>query len=331
MDSINIIAEIGSVHDGSLNNAKKLIELASGSGADTVKFQTHIADAETLKSAPNPSYFKGESRYEYFERTGFINSEWLEIKEECDRNKISFLSSAFSHEAIDLLENLNTKLYKIPSGEVTNIPLIKYIAETNKEIYLSSGMSNWSELDTAVNTILNHHDKVTIMQCSSQYPCNYENVGINIINDMKVRYNLPLGFSDHTTTNYASFAAATLGVSVIEKHLTFSKKMYGSDAQYATEPEEFKDLVNGIRAIETMNKCPVDKDDIEMYKDMKMVFQKSIVSKIKIKKGQIINYEMLAFKKPGIGIPPNNIDKIIGKVAKINIDEDLIIKPENLE
>ena len=152
-----IIAEVGSSHDGSFGNAQKLVELAAQCGADAVKFQTHIAAAETLREAPMPPYFKGEPRYDYFERTAFTRQQWQMLKSHCEASAIEFLSSPFSIEAVELLESIGVARYKVPSGEVTNLPLLEAIAETGKLVLLSSGMSSWSELDEAVSVIRRKH------------------------------------------------------------------------------------------------------------------------------------------------------------------------------
>jgi N,N'-diacetyllegionaminate synthase len=244
-----IIAEIGSVHDGSLGNALYLIDAAAACGVDAVKFQTHIAEAETLPNAPMPPYFKGEPRFEYFKRTGFTLEQWQQLKKRCDEHGVMFLSSPFSEAAVDLLESVGVEQYKIPSGEVTNLPMLEKIAQLNKPVLLSSGMSSWSELDLAVKTIRQYHDKLTVLQCTTEYPCSYEHVGLNVMLEIRGRYSLPVGLSDHTLTPYATFAAVTLGASVIERHFTFSRKMYGSDARHSLEPDDMADLVRGVRAI----------------------------------------------------------------------------------
>jgi len=327
-----IIAEVGSVHDGSLGNALKLIDLSAECGADVVKFQTHIAEAETLKDAPMPSFFKGEPRYEYFERTGFSLEQWQELKNRCDEQKIEFLSSPFSIEAVEFLEKVGVKRYKIPSGEVTNLPQLKVIAETKKPILLSSGMSTWEELDEAVETIQNFHNDITVLQCTSEYPCTYEHVGLNNMLEMKERYKLPVGISDHTLTNYSAFTAVSLGASVVEKHLTFSRKMYGSDAKHSLEPTEFSDMVKGIRAIETILSSKVNKDEIaNRMGEMKEVFQKSIVSIIDIPKGTIITEEMIGFKKPGTGIPASKVKTVLGMRSKRDILKDRLINKEDIK
>jgi len=323
-----IIAEVGSVHDGSFGNAKKLIELASHCGADVVKFQTHIASSETLPDAPAPSYFRGEPRYSYFERTGFSEEQWMGLRRHALESNIGFLSSPFSIDAVELLERIGIERYKIPSGEVTNLPMLQRIAETGKHIYLSSGMSDWTELDSAVNTILKVHDKITVMQCASEYPCTEENVGLNVIGEMKERYGLQIGYSDHTRDNYAAYAAAALGAEVIEKHLTFSRFMYGSDAANSAEPKQFAGLVRGLKSIERMRSVSVDKSDNTKYADMKRIFEKSIVAAENINQGSIIEREAIAFKKPGTGIPPSKIDNVIGRRATVDIDAGNIIREE---
>ena len=329
--SISLIAEIGSVHDGSFGNALKLIELAAKCGADCVKFQTHIANAETLKDTPMPSFFKGEPRYEYFERTGFSLEQWKELKAKCEEQKIEFLSSPFSIEAVELLEKIGVKQYKIPSGEITNLPMLEVIAKTSKPVFISSGMSDWKELDKAVNTIQKFHNNITVLQCTSEYPCTYENVGLNVMLEMKNRYQLPVGFSDHTLTNYSAFSAVVLGASVIEKHLTFNRNMYGSDAKHSLEPDEFKDLVQGIRAIEVILSSKVDKDEIaNRMGEMKDVFQKSIVSVVEIPKGTIITREMIGLKKPGTGMPASQVNKILGKQSKRDIAINSLILKQDL-
>ena len=330
--STQVVAEIGSVHDGSLGNAFKLIELAAECGADAVKFQTHISEAETLKNAPAPPFFKGEPRYDYFIRTGFSVVQWKELKAKCDEYSIEFMSSPFSNEAVEILENIGMRRYKIPSGEITNIPMIELIAQTKKTIILSSGMSTWKELDKAIQTIKKVHSKIILLQCTSEYPCTYENVGLNIMQEMQQRYNCPIGLSDHTITNYAAFSAATLGAVLIEKHLTFSRQMYGSDAKHSMEPSEFTDLVSGVKAINKILSNEPDKDIIaNQMKGMKEVFQKSIVAAKDIQKGEILKKEHLAYKKPGTGLSASKYKSILGLKTKTEILKDEYIKTKDLE
>ncbi len=328
---VEIIAEVGSVHDGSFGNALKLIEAAAACGVDAVKFQTHIAAAETLRDAPMPPYFKGEPRYEYFERTGFSREQWKALKAHCEEQQVAFLSSPFSIEAVELLEEVGVEAYKIPSGEVTNLPLLEAAARTGKPVILSSGMSSWEELDAAVNTILRCTSRLTLLQCTSEYPCPYEQVGLNVMLEMKARYGKPVGLSDHTLTPYASLAAVTLGAAVIEKHFTFSRLMYGSDARHSLEPAEFAGLVEGIRAIEVMLAHPVDKSSAERFRGMKEIFEKSLVSLVEIPAGAVLTPEMIGIKKPGTGIPAARYTEVLGRRAARTIPAGRVLMDEDLE
>jgi len=322
-----LIAEIGSVHDGSFGNAKKLIELAAICGADAVKFQTHIADAETIVNAPAPSYFKDEPRSDYFKRTSFNKEQWAELKQTADDAGIIFLSSPFSLEAVELLESIGMEVYKIPSGEVTNIPLLEKIAALGKPVFLSSGMSNWIELDEAVDIFRGQCD-LTVMQCSSTYPCPPNQVGLNVIAEISQRYRCNVGFSDHTLGIAAPIAAAALGATIIEKHFTFSKYMYGSDAQHSMEPNEFRLLSAALREIWEIQANPVNKNSSESYSEMKDIFQKSIVAAVPIKRGTILEMKHLAFKKPGTGIPASSYRELVGKQMIRDCKPDEIIKME---
>jgi N-acetylneuraminate synthase len=330
--SVFVIAEVGSVHDGSFGNAQRLIDLAARCGADAVKFQTHIATAESLPNAPAPSFFQTEPRIAYFERTAFTLEQWQELRAHCDRASIAFLSSPFSCEAVDILETVGVARFKIPSGEVTNLPLLDAIAQTGTPVLLSSGMSSWAELDTAVNRLLRAHERVTVLQCTSEYPCPHEAVGLNIMLEMRERYRLPVGLSDHTLDPYASLAAVALGASVIEKHLTFSRAMYGSDAAHSLEPAEFSGLTRGIRSIATMLASTVDKDATALrLHETKATFEKSIVSLVDIPAGTVITNDMIGLKKPGTGLPAARTGDVIGSRALQDISRDSIILEEYLE
>jgi N,N'-diacetyllegionaminate synthase len=328
-DLPQLIAEIGSVHDGSFGNACKLIEAAAACGANAAKFQTHIAEAETLRDAPSPGYFKGEPRFEYFRRTGFTPAQWKELRQACTANDVAFLSSPFSIEAVDLLEEIGVGAYKIPSGEVTNWPLLERVAATGKPALLSSGMSSWQELDDAIE-ILRRGGPLTVMQCTTAYPCPPERVGLNVIAEMRSRYDLPVGFSDHTNGMAAAFAAAALGADVVEKHLTFSRLMYGSDAANAMEPADFRRLADGLGEIWAMRAAPVDKDDLAPYRDMKRIFEKSVVTARPLPAGHVIGRADLAFKKPGDGISASRYRDVIGRRTAHGLPEEHKLADEDL-
>jgi N-acetylneuraminate synthase len=332
MSKVLLIAEVGSVHDGSFGNALKLIEAAAATGADVVKFQTHIAEAETLRDAPMPPYFKGEPRFEYFQRTGFTREQWTKLKAHCEEHGVEFMSSPFSIEAVELLEGLGVTRWKIGSGEMTNTPMLEAVARTGKQVILSSGMSTWAELDAAVETVRRHHNDIVLLQCTSEYPCPPENVGLNVMREMRERYDLPVGLSDHTLDNAASLAAVTLGASVIERHFAFSRLMYGSDARHSLLPEELAELARGIRAIESMLAVKLDKDaKTAELGYMKEIFEKSVVSAREIPAGEVITAAMVAVKKPGTGIPARRLNEVIGSRAARDIPPDTLLREEDIE
>jgi N,N'-diacetyllegionaminate synthase len=326
--AVFVIAEAGMNHDGSLGNAIRMAEVAAECGADAVKFQLHDSAAESTRDAPAPPYFRLESRWDYFNRTAFSDEQWRTLKDACDRAGIEFLCSVFSVEAVERLERLGVARYKIGSGEVTNLDLIRAAAATGKPILLTSGMSSWAELDEAVAAA---GDDVTVLQCTSLYPTPPEQVGLNVLAELRARYGKPVGLSDHTLGPYASFAAVTLGATVIEKHFTLSRELYGPDAALALEPDELEDLVEGIREIETMLANPVDKDDLEPFAEMKRVFEKSVVSSREIPAGAEISHEMVAAKKPGTGIPAKRLPEIVGRTARVDIPADTVLTEEMLK
>jgi len=326
--SVLIVAEAGMNHDGSLGNAIRMAEVAAECGADAVKFQLHDPRAETTRDAPSPAYFSHEPRFEYFERTAFTDEQWWTLKHACDSGGIEFLCSAFSLEALARLEQLGTARHKIPSGEVTNLELVRAVAATGKPVLLSSGMSSWAELDEAVAAA---GENVTVLQCTSAYPTPPERVGLNVLAELRERYGKPVGFSDHTLGPYAAFAAVTLGASVVEKHFTLSREMYGPDAALAAEPDELEDLVEGIREVEAMLARPVDKDDLAALAGMKEVFEKSVVSIGDIRAGTVISVEMLAAKKPGTGIPARRLRDVVGRRARRDIPADTVLTEADVE
>ena len=217
MSRVYVIAEAGMNHDGSLGNAIRMAEVAAECGVDAVKFQLHDAAAETTRDAPSPPYFQHETRWEYFQRTAFSDEQWATLKRACEAAGIDFLCSVFSLEALERLERLGAERYKIGSGEVTNLELIRRVAATGKPVLLTSGMSSWSELDAAVHAA---GENVTVLQCTSEYPTPPERVGLNVLAELRERYGRPVGLSDHSLGNYAAFAAVALGANTIEKQIT---------------------------------------------------------------------------------------------------------------
>src|SRR5436190_15560375 len=292
--SVYVVAEAGMNHDGSLGNAIRMIEVAAEAGADAVKFQLHDPAAETTRDAPSPPYFQHESRWEYFQRTAFTDDQWRTLREACHRAGIDFVCAPFSIEALERLERIGVARYKIGSGEVTNLELIRAAASTGKPVLVSSGMSTWEELDAAVEAA---GESASVLQCTSAYPTPPDRVGLNLLAELRERYGKPVGFSDHSLGPYAAFAAVALGAEVVEKHFTLSKEMYGPDAALALEPHELEELVDGIREIEAILAAPVDKDaGAAALQEMKAIFEKSVVSAREIAAGAVISREMLAAK-----------------------------------
>lgn len=327
---IDIIAEVGSVHDGSFGNACKLIELAKDVGASTVKFQMHLPQYETTITAPSPSYFQAESRYAYFERTGFSHPQWRQLIELACEIGIDFCCSPFSAEALERLIDLGVKKIKIPSGEVTNLPLLRAASERSQMVIVSSGMSEWSELDQAMEVISQGHAELAIMQCTSEYPCQPQNVGLNIIPEMAKRYNCPVGFSDHTMGVAAPIGAIYNGATIIEKHLTFSRSMYGSDARHSMEPSEFRFMVSALNEAHEIREHPVRKDTAERFREMKQIFEKSLVASANLRAGTIIQESHIAYKKPGTGMKPNELHLLIGRELRHDVLADHIFSPDDL-
>ena len=326
-----IIAELGMTHDGSLGEAMAMIIAAAECGVDAVKLQTHISEAETIRNAPQPPYFKAEPRYEYFKRTAFNMDQWKALKECAAENKVEFISSPFSIEAIDFLLELGIDCFKVPSGEITNIPYLEHLADANVPVIVSSGMSSLEELDECMQIFLKKNCNVALMQCTSEYPCDPKHVGLNIIDLFKEKYpGVPLGFSDHSSGEWAAIAAFQKGAHLIEKHFTLSKKMYGPDAKMSMEPDEMTQLCDSVKNLEIALANPVDKTSADEFSNMKEIFQKSIVSITDIPAGTPIEAHMLGYKKPGTGLPTKYYKEILGHTAKRDLHFDDIIQNEDI-
>ena len=334
MKNTYIIAELGNTHEGSPGLAGEMMRVAAECGADAVKFQTHIFDAESLPNAPNPPYFKHESRKEYFERTAFSEAQWLALKQMAvETYQVDFLSSPFSIEAVDLLERVDIPLYKIPSGEVSNTPFLKRVAQTGKRALLSSGMSSWDELDRAVSVLeKNGCSDLLLMQCTSEYPCPPEHSGLNVLDELKTRYGRPVGYSDHTLSIAIPVAAVVMGAEVIEKHFTLSRDMYGSDARNSFEPDDFKRLVDEIRAVDAALASDVTKGDAQdRYAEMKHTFEKSIVAACDVAEGTVLEDVHLAYKKPGGGIPAAEYEMLLGCRLNTSVTRNHVFTRDELD
>lgn len=311
-----IIAEIAQAHDGSLGIAHSYIDALASTGVDAVKFQTHIAHAESSSFEPFRVKFsyEDETRFDYWHRMEFTTEQWAGIKLHCEEKGLEFISSPFSCAAVDLLENLQVKKYKIGSGEVSNWLMLEKIARTGKDIILSSGMSSFMELDTTIDFLKPFGNKLSVMQCTTAYPTIAGQWGLNVISLLKQRYQLPTGFSDHSGDIFASLAATVLGAEIIEFHAVFDKNMFGPDAKASLTISEVKKLVEGINAITTDLEVASGKESNERYSDLKKIFEKSLAVNKDLERGHIIGFNDLEAKKPsGYGIPAKDFQTVIGK------------------
>jgi N-acetylneuraminate synthase len=317
----DIIAEIGQAHDGSLGIAHSYIDALAETGVTTIKFQNHIAEAESSIFEPfriNFSY-QDKTRYDYWKRMEFSFDQWCELKRHCEDKGLEFLASPFSVAAVEMLEKLNVKRYKIGSGEVNNHLLIEKIAATNKKVILSSGMSNYNELDSTINLLKTSKIDYSILQCTTSYPTKTEQWGLNIIPELKKRYGVPVGFSDHSGDIYASLFAASKGAEIFEFHAVFNKKIFGPDSTSSLTMKQIKKLILGLDQYIISENSKVDKDDLQQYNSLKNIFEKSLCVNKDLKKGHIISINDLETKKPkGKGINSSEYKNILNK--KINHD-----------
>ena len=329
-----IIGEVSQTHDGSLGQAHAFIDAIANTGADAVKFQTHIASAESTPSEPWRVKFSRQdaTRYEYWQRMEFSKDQWARLKEHAEERGLLFISTPFSNEAFELLNNIKMNVWKIASGEVNNLPLLKRMIETGNPIILSSGMSDWNELAEAVEHIKTAGNPLAVLQCTSAYPCPPEKIGLNMLEVLRNEYDCPVGLSDHSGQIFAGLAAATLGAEVLEIHVTLSREMFGPDVPASITTTELKQLVEGVHAIKKMQANPVNKEDMAAeLAPLRKIFQKSIYAGEAIPAGTILRAEHLKFKKPGNGIPASQLPNLIGKPTRRNLEANELILMEDIE
>ena len=312
-----IIAEIAQAHDGSVGILHSYIDALAETGIDAIKFQTHIAEAEssTLETFRIPFSYVDKTRYDYWKRMELNTEQWKAIKEHCKSLGLKFISSPFSCKAVDVLEETGVDIYKIGSGEVTNHLLLQKIIETGKPAILSSGMSTIEELDVAVEIFKHSNINISILQCSTCYPSEAKDWGLHTIKDFKHRYKISAGFSDHSGGTTACLAATALGAELLEFHVVFDKRMFGPDAKSSLEIDEVKFLVNGVKEIKASLQYQQRKDEQVADKiELKKMFGKSLCVNNHLPKGHVITINDLESKKPaGHGISPAAYKEIIGK------------------
>lgn len=322
-----IIAEIGSNHNGDMDLCRKLIDAAKSSGADAVKFQSWTKDSLISKAeyARNTEYSDKKKHFgtleEMVEKYQLSERQHLETADYCKKKRITFLSSCFSHAEVDLLDSLDVPAFKVASMDINNIPLLEYIASKHKQVILSTGMSTLGEIEKAINVLKNGGGcPIALLHCVSIYPPECSTVNLRNINTLELAFDVPVGFSDHTLGTSIPLAAISLGACIIEKHFTLDKKLEGWDHAVSADPEELKIIVhegkNIFLALGNANRI-VSTEEIEKRKK----FRRRIVLKRALKEGEIIHEGDLDFKRPGTGINPDEVNYVIGRPLKYDVDQ----------
>ena len=330
--SVFIIAEAGVNHNGSIENAYRLIDVAVESGVDAVKFQTFRAENLVSESADKAEYQKqttseSESHFDMIKKLELDFDSHIKLIKYCNEKGIIFLSAPFDIDSINLLDALDLKVFKIPSGEITNLPYLRLIGSLAKEIILSTGMSSLQEVGDALDVLVKagmKKENITVMHANTMYPTPMKDVNLNAMKTIKQKFSVDVGYSDHTLGIEVDIAAVTMGASIIEKHFTLDKNMSGPDHKSSLEPTELKAMVKSIRNIEKALgngiKVPSKSEEPNI-----IISRKSILAKKAIKKGQILTEEDIVIKRPGNGISPMKWDEVIGSVAIKDYQIDEII------
>jgi N,N'-diacetyllegionaminate synthase len=329
-----VVAEVAQAHDGSLGSAHAYIDAVADSGADAVKFQTHIAAAESTRDEPWRVKFSPQdaTRYDYWQRMEFTEEQWVGLKRHADERDLLFLSSPFSFEAVDLLDRVGVAAWKVPSGETANTPMLDRMLATGLPLLISTGMSSLSEIDDAVQRVRQHQIPLVIFQCTTAYPCPPEKVGLNQISSFREQYDCAIGLSDHSGTIYPGLAAVTLGIQMLEVHVTFSREIFGPDVPASVTTAELRQLVEGIHYIEKMLSCPVDKEDMAReMQELRTTFTKSVVAGRDLPAGTVLDVEHLSLKKPGTGIAAARLPELIGRRLNQPVKADALIPEDALD
>lgn len=329
-----VIAEAGVNHNGQVKLARKMIDVAKKAGTDAVKFQVFKVVATVTKTAGKAAYQRGgagkESQYEMLKKLELTEDEFRQLAAYAKRKNIIFLASAFDRKSVNLLDELNVPAFKVPSGEITNFPLLRHIAKKEKPIILSTGMSTLQEVKEALEVLRRGGARdIVLLHCVSTYPAKVEEINLRAMETLKREFKLPVGLSDHTLGTTVSIAAVVLGAAAIEKHFTLDRKLPGPDHKASLEPDELGEMVTRIREVEKALgdgiKRPTKSEDT-----IKKAVRRSVVAKVNIPVGVVITEEMLELKRPGTGLGPRYLEKVIGKRAKKDIMADELIALEKL-
>jgi len=326
---ILVIAEAGINHNGEIKKALLLVEAAASAGADVIKFQTHLAKAEMLSDVVPAEYVGNVDLFQLIKSFELTFEQHLTLKKRAEELGLIFLSTPFSREAVDLLEKLGVPAFKTGSGELTNLPLLEYIAKKGKPMIISTGMSELDEVRETFNFVKEINPQIILMQCTSTYPAKYEDINLKVIPYLSQEFNSPIGLSDHSPGIVTALGAVALGAKVIEKHFTLDKNWPGPDQKASIDPRELKELVRSVRII---HQALGDKKEIiEEEKPIIRMARESLVSIKSIPAGTKISQDMIWVKRPGTGIPAKEMKKLFGKVAKVDIPSDTLLKWEHFE
>ena len=328
-----LIAEIAQAHDGSLGILHSYIDAVAKTGVQAIKFQMHIAEAESSIHEPFRVKFSKEdaTRYDYWKRMEFTLEQWNEIKLHCNEVGLDFICSPFSNLAVDWLEEVGVDIYKIGSGEVNNFLLLEKITQTAKPIIISSGMSSFAELDKTVDFLKSKKANFSILQCTTAYPTKPEQYGLNVISELKERYNVSIGFSDHSAKVATGVTAVALGAEILEFHVVFDRSMFGPDAIASLTLEETKQLVEAVNDIHLAQNSPINKNSNDDFSELKSIFEKSLAINKNLPKGHTITFADLESKKPkGFGISAADFEKVIGRELNINKSQWDFLNEEDL-
>ncbi len=320
-----VIAEAGINHNGSFSIAKKLVNMAKKAGADCFKIQTHITEEEMMKTKILPGKISKKPLWDIIKNCELTEKEELDLKEYCKEKGILFLSTPFSIPAVNRLEKIKMLAYKIGSGELTNLPFLKHIAKTGKPVILSTGMSEMSEIKEAIKLFNKSKTPVAILQTTSEYPCDYKDINLGVIDNYKKLFNMPIGISDHSLGIYTALGAVAKGASIVEKHITLNKKMLGPDQKLSLEINELSELVKGCKAIKLAlgSSKKILKNELPVLR----FARESIVTIKKISKVEKLTEKNLTTKRPNTGeIPAKKFYKVIGKKATKNIQKNKQLK-----
>ncbi len=329
-----VIGEVALTHDGSLGLAHAFVDAIANAGADAVKFQTHIASAESTPAEPFRVKFSRQdaTRYDYWKRMEFTEDQWRGLAEHCRDRGVLFISSPFSVQAIDLLQRIGQPLWKIASGETSNAQLLDRVLDTGAPVLLSTGMSPLPEIDAAVARVQARGVPVGVFQCTTAYPCPPEKIGLNLIPVYRERYRCWVGLSDHSATIYPALAGAALGMDMLELHVALSREQFGPDVIASVTTAELRQLVDGIRFIERMRANPVDKNaSAQETAPLRRLFTRSIVAKDALPAGTVLAREHLVIKKPGTGLPPDRLDDVVGRRLTRGVAADQLLTADDIE